>query len=708
MRSSFHPDPHNSDRAAWVRGVVLNVKYCVPCIAFHWSNGFFAKAVARSTSCVPYDAPAAALQGILRMSQSNPNSELDPEQEYRAIERTLLQNARGRWFLSEHGRRARRVDSFALQEAIDKLQSSLRQPPAILARLRHDVEELRATLETGKRGLHEKPVDPPDVPPGTLATPNGILSAAEALHELSWSLHDDETNVETCEQIARHTSTIFALSARQAAESKRVTAFSKTLIDALEQLEGILETLGLEIVDDEFVSPVPDAAIASQTAPNLLPNEQADTNAPEASPAPPAPEPHDAAAQLNALASLPSPNVTTRAQKPAPEANPAATQPRGAAEKPDTPSSAPDAPNAPANVEQSRHAASGEMPTDDIASPPLDKKPTSPPPTQDQPYMPGRATPAGSSSSAQKAKPALPVPPATSQQDHTDTPQRVIAQPQSANAQPQSADAQMPRQRQPEATYSPTRRPTGHSEAGHSEAPKAAPEQWETQPPPSAPMDQRQTFEQHPQAPAPNTPSWAASHVKQQQAIPLGYEPASAPAAAPPAADPLADEPQQPFGRRRTPEQAPHHPAPEMATSTSAPKGAQSAPPAYMPQYDPQLANRGSSARPERTTPPTETSESGNRPSTQILRREDISYGTTTARSDRPVERTQTTGQTPPTGNPNPVQNNARPSDLRRTNQNPTADAHARERLPAREHPPARERAPAPDRLRRTPPTDGN
>ena len=36
---------------------------------------------------------------------------LDVEQEYRAIEAALLDNPRGRWFLAEHGRRSRRLDS---------------------------------------------------------------------------------------------------------------------------------------------------------------------------------------------------------------------------------------------------------------------------------------------------------------------------------------------------------------------------------------------------------------------------------------------------------------------------------------------------------------------------------------------------------------------------------------------------------------------
>ena len=43
------------------------------------------------------------------MAQTEARDHLDPEHEYRAIERALVETARGRWFLAEHGRRARRL-----------------------------------------------------------------------------------------------------------------------------------------------------------------------------------------------------------------------------------------------------------------------------------------------------------------------------------------------------------------------------------------------------------------------------------------------------------------------------------------------------------------------------------------------------------------------------------------------------------------------
>ena len=62
------------------------------------------------------------------MHRLAPANAVETDDEYRAIEAALLESARGRWFLAEHGRRARRFDSALLDDAIGRLQSSLRQP----------------------------------------------------------------------------------------------------------------------------------------------------------------------------------------------------------------------------------------------------------------------------------------------------------------------------------------------------------------------------------------------------------------------------------------------------------------------------------------------------------------------------------------------------------------------------------------------------
>ena len=91
------------------------------------------------------------------MQQPSLNTVFDAEREYLAIESALLESARGRWFLAEHGRRARRLDSALLEDAIGRLKTSLREPPALLGQLKFEIEQICAfvaTLPAHSRGPH--------------------------------------------------------------------------------------------------------------------------------------------------------------------------------------------------------------------------------------------------------------------------------------------------------------------------------------------------------------------------------------------------------------------------------------------------------------------------------------------------------------------------------------------------------------------------
>jgi hypothetical protein len=188
----------------------------------------------------------------------------DIEQEYRAIESALLDNPRGRWFLAEHGRRARRLDTVMLEEAIGRLQSSIRQPPALLGQLQHEIEELKQFLRDTKSDLVSKPQAKAAGSPATDAPPDGILRAAEDLHELAWSLQSNDINSEACEKIARQASAIYALSLRQALESERMQKLAFALDQACARLSAVLET----ITHESQVDNAP-AGVASPETPGL-------------------------------------------------------------------------------------------------------------------------------------------------------------------------------------------------------------------------------------------------------------------------------------------------------------------------------------------------------------------------------------------------------------------------------------------------------
>jgi hypothetical protein len=181
----------------------------------------------------------------------------EADDEYRAIEAALLETPRGRWFLTEHGRRSRRVDSGVLDDVINRLQASLREPPALLSVLRSDVERLRGfvadqrnDIANAAAGLISQSNTGHPVEAAAHHSAN-MLTAAEDLHALVWSLRDQVPNPDFCEAIARQASRIYAMSHAQAVESARAAQFTTALDETYHRLSALLETILFEMQGNE-------------------------------------------------------------------------------------------------------------------------------------------------------------------------------------------------------------------------------------------------------------------------------------------------------------------------------------------------------------------------------------------------------------------------------------------------------------------------
>lgn len=205
------------------------------------------------------------------MPKSSTRASFDTEQEYRAIEATLLETARGRWFLTEHSRRARRLDNVALEDALTRLQDSLLQPPPLLGKLRLDVEALSKAITEVRAKLNQPPAARASngsaradgTSPATAASPvQEILKAAETMHELAWSLQANDTDAKACEGIARQASQIYAMSRRQALESERVVEVSRALDGIGILVDAILDSITSELAVDTDAKPIEDAIAA--------------------------------------------------------------------------------------------------------------------------------------------------------------------------------------------------------------------------------------------------------------------------------------------------------------------------------------------------------------------------------------------------------------------------------------------------------------
>jgi hypothetical protein len=187
------------------------------------------------------------------MQQLQPASIQDTDSEYRAIEAALLESARGRWFLAEHGRRARRLDSALLEDAIGRLETSLRQPPALLGQLKYEIEQLKSHIATTRADLVAKSAAPAETAAGTAAphhAPMSILKAAEDIHDIAWSLQANPFDPKGCEEIARNAGRLYVLSQSHAIHSERTLKVAEALDGATQRLEAILETVLHELQID--------------------------------------------------------------------------------------------------------------------------------------------------------------------------------------------------------------------------------------------------------------------------------------------------------------------------------------------------------------------------------------------------------------------------------------------------------------------------
>jgi len=184
------------------------------------------------------------------MADAEFDDPLHAEREYRAIEAALLETNRGRWFLAEHSRRSRRLESTQIEDAIGRLKTSLRDPPAVLGRLRTELDSICQVLRQARSTILSRgvPASPhARGPNGETHPPAGLLTAAEELHTLVWSLQAREVNREVCERIGRQAAAIFALSARQAQESDRALQFAETIDAVARRIMAALETIELEL-----------------------------------------------------------------------------------------------------------------------------------------------------------------------------------------------------------------------------------------------------------------------------------------------------------------------------------------------------------------------------------------------------------------------------------------------------------------------------
>ena len=189
-----------------------------------------------------------------------PPSRLAPvslaEADYEAIEQAVMETARGRWFLAEYARRNRHSDTVAVLDAIGKLESAVSVPRSTpdVDRVRMEIREMAHAIARTKAEIAA--IKPEGVDAGTghfedasveldaivqaTATATGdILSAAETIQEIAWTLREMGAEGEVCDLIDTKTTDIYTACSFQDITGQR----TRKVIGVLRFLEDRIDSM---------------------------------------------------------------------------------------------------------------------------------------------------------------------------------------------------------------------------------------------------------------------------------------------------------------------------------------------------------------------------------------------------------------------------------------------------------------------------------
>ena len=147
------------------------------------------------------------------LSTVAPRSE--DESDYEAICATVMESARGRWFLEEYARRNRQADTAVVLTAIERLENLIQLERAaqgslafrtVLLEMARTISEARG--QTIALGAPEEPAQPSNQ---RSSSRGEILATAERLQDVAWTMRERGIDPATCQEIETLASSILTL-----------------------------------------------------------------------------------------------------------------------------------------------------------------------------------------------------------------------------------------------------------------------------------------------------------------------------------------------------------------------------------------------------------------------------------------------------------------------------------------------------------------
>ena len=196
--------------------------------------------------------PERASQQSLRKTSAAPKQGL--AEDYAALEATLRNSPLGRWFLAEYARRNRTPETQLLLDAIARLETAVLKPQRqagfanILAELvdisdaivrtRREIAQLRPPQEFDKH-LSSASEELDQIVEATERATSEILSAAEDVQEVAWTLREKGVTPELCDRLDQHAIDIYTACSFQDITGQRTAK----VVRALHHVEDRINTM---------------------------------------------------------------------------------------------------------------------------------------------------------------------------------------------------------------------------------------------------------------------------------------------------------------------------------------------------------------------------------------------------------------------------------------------------------------------------------
>lgn len=183
-------------------------------------------------------------------------------EDYAALEATLRDSPLGRWFLAEYARRNRTPETQLLLDAIARLEAAVRKPhrQTELARVLAELVELSDAIFRTRREIAQ--LRPPHAFEKHLSNATGelgqvveateiatseILSAAEDIQEVAWTLRERGVDTEVCDRLDQRAVDIYTACSFQDVWGQRTVKVVRTLRHIEQRINAMIGAWGGEI-----------------------------------------------------------------------------------------------------------------------------------------------------------------------------------------------------------------------------------------------------------------------------------------------------------------------------------------------------------------------------------------------------------------------------------------------------------------------------